>query len=234
MQTFRAFRKGLHLAQIHCNITIVQARVSTPAPTHEDAAVDPWNQQVHTRTVSQKAVMQAQKQKTATSSKRKIEDDNENIPTKKVRMENQYAAEKLQTKYRALKGGRKSDRIAGRPADPLDSRPRGQYNRDETHPGADLAVAQSGILGSSDPAFAEGAPSDSTRGSHISNNEGVDAPRNHTNAFLEVVVSNSSSHKIVRRLVDGHNKWVDRADFLEYGRDGVTELKDRLEDEERD
>lgn len=39
---------------------------------------------------------------------------------------------------------------------------------------------------------------------------------------------------MIRRLVDGHNRWVDRADLMEYGRDGVTELKNRLEDEERD
>jgi hypothetical protein len=38
----------------------------------------------------------------------------------------------------------------------------------------------------------------------------------------------------VRRLIDGHNKFVYRADCLEYGHDGVIELKDRLEDEERD
>ena len=43
-----------------------------------------------------------------------------------------------------------------------------------------------------------------------------------------------SFHKIILRLVDGSNKWVARADFLEYGQHGVIDLKNKLQDEGRD
>lgn len=75
--------------------------------------------------------MQGQKQKMATGSKRKPEDDNGRTPRKKVQTENPHAAERPQTKYRAPKGIRKSARIAGKPADPPHPRPRGQYDREE-------------------------------------------------------------------------------------------------------
>lgn len=164
----------------------------------------------------------------ATSTKRRNEDDDDHMPRKILQMEHSYAVERLQTKYRAPKGVRKSDRIAGRPADPLDSRPRGQYNRDEQNPG-DKAVPVSHQRGS-----AEGTPSESLKGESISRIKAADAPRSRPQSFLEVVVATLSFHKIIRRLVDGSNKWVARADFLEYGQHGVIELKDQLQEEERD
>lgn len=48
------------------------------------------------------------------------------------------------------------------------------------------------------------------------------------------MVATLSFHKIILRLVDGSNKWVARADFLEYGQHGVIDLKDQLQDEGRD
>lgn len=161
--------------------------------------------------------------------KRKSEDDNDSIPRKKAQIEHSYTVKRHQTKYQAPKGVRKSDRIAGRPADPRNPLPRGQYNRCETNPGVSADPV-------ADPhsVSAEGTSSESLEGDSVSEDNAVDAPRTRPRSFLEVVVANLSFHKIIRRLVDGSNKWVARADFMEYGQDGVIVLKDQLQDEEGD
>ena len=107
----------------------------------------------------------------ATSTKRRNEDDDDHMARKKLQMEQSCAAKRRQTKYRAPKGVRKSDRIAGRPADPLDSRPRGQHNRDEQNPGV-KAVPVPHQRGS-----AEGTPSESLEGEYIPRIKAADAPR---------------------------------------------------------
>lgn len=146
-----------------------------------------------------------------------------------MQIEGSHAAERLPTSYQAPKGARKSNRIAGKPANPQDTRPRGQYNRDETNSGV-----PAGLGSDFRSASAEENPSDITQRGSASIGEDVEASRSRARSFLEVLVSTLSSHKIIRRLVDGYNKLVDRADILEYGRNGVIDLKDQLEDEERD
>ena len=173
--------------------------------------------------------MQAQRKKTAARWKRKSENDNDSIPRKKVQIEHSYTVKRHQTKYQAPKGVRKSDRIAGRPADSLDPLPRGQYNRCETNPG----VSADPVSGPHSVS-AEGTPSESLERDSVSEDNAVDAQRIRPRSFLEVVVATLSFHKIVRRLVDGSNKWVARADFLECGQHGVIKLKDQLQEEERD
>ena len=154
--------------------------------------------------------MKAQKQKTTTGSKRKDQDDDGRIPRKKVQTERSHAVARFPTKYREPKGIRKSGRIAGRPADPLDPQPRGQYNRDGTTPGVPASlgavIVQSSIVRRSEPhsASAESTLSDSTQGESVSTSENLENSRSRARSFLEVVVSNLSSHNIIRHLVDGH------------------------------
>jgi hypothetical protein len=63
---------------------------------------------------------------------------------KKVQTENPYIVEKVRAEYREPEDVRESGRIAGKSANPLDPRPRGQYKRDELSlAGPDTMLVQS-------------------------------------------------------------------------------------------
>jgi hypothetical protein len=74
------------------------------------------------------------KEKAKSSLKRKREDDGGRMSRKKVQTENPYIVEKVRAEYREPEDVRRSGRIAGKSANPLDPRPRGQYKRDELSP----------------------------------------------------------------------------------------------------
>ena len=198
------------------------------APTHAQGTVTPRNRPAQPETRGQKAAMQAKMQKSTPAFKRKRNGDDDHSPRKKVQTEGFHTPEIAQARYREPKGVRKSDRIAGRPADPRDPPPRGQYNRDETHP--DVPVSPDPVAVQPDSA----AVREITDQEHVPGDEYAINPRSRVRDLLEVLASNVSSHRIVRRLADGYNKWVHRADACEYAQDGLKHLEDQLQDMEKD
>lgn len=188
------------------------------------------------KSTKKNAPAMVQKQKAKSSSKRKRDDDADRMPRKKAALDNAQATKGIQSGYRESKGVRKSKRVeemaAAKALELLAESQNVQVESDKETPSE---VQPDTPVASRPPAAStEGVAHESGYiGTASVDMSATDRP-SRLRRFLEVLASNVSSHKIVRRLVDGYNKFISEADEYEFARDGVLDLEAQIWDEEND